>query len=288
MERRLEASWAAVDVVSSRILKVPSQYSTIQAALAEASAGDTIEVASGIYREDLLINKNYLKIVGEERTTTVIDANMQGSPKNATVYINGSNVLFSGFTVRDGSGISGITVNGENATILENNIVNNTVGIRLLASRSKIVKNNINDNFEGVWVHNNIGNHKLYYNSFFNNTRHFYQQPPPQGANAWGNGYAGNYWSNYTGVDVNGDGIGDTSHVIDSNNVDHYPLMSPYLYGDTNHDGKIDIRDVSFVARRFGCTPIDPLWNPAADINEDSKIDIKDVSTVARRFGDSI
>ncbi len=52
----------------------------------------------------------------------------------------------------------------------------------------------------------------------------------------WDNGYpsGGNYWSNYTGVDnCNGpfqnwtgsDGIGDTPHTIDANNIDRYPLM---------------------------------------------------------------
>jgi parallel beta-helix repeat protein len=47
--------------------------------------------------------------------------------------------------------------------------------------------------------------------------------------NFWDNGTEGNYWSNYTGVDSNGDGIGDTSHVIDKNNQDNYPLMNPNI-----------------------------------------------------------
>jgi hypothetical protein len=38
----------------------------------------------------------------------------------------------------------------------------------------------------------------------------------------------GNYWSNYTGVDADNDGIGDTAHTIDSNNTDRYPLMGPF------------------------------------------------------------
>ncbi|MGA9099335.1 MAG: protease inhibitor I42 family protein [Methanotrichaceae archaeon] len=37
----------------------------------------------------------------------------------------------------------------------------------------------------------------------------------------------GNYWADYTGKDENHDGIGDVPKVIDSHNVDYYPLMQP-------------------------------------------------------------
>jgi len=64
--------------------------------------------------------------------------------------------------------------------------------------------------------------------------------------NTWDNGYpsGGNYWSNYTGVDLysgpyqnetGSDGIGDTPYVvgdppyvIDEDNPDRYPLMNPW------------------------------------------------------------
>jgi len=51
--------------------------------------------------------------------------------------------------------------------------------------------------------------------------------------NAWDDGYpsGGNYWSDYTGVDADGDGIGDTPYVIDENNTDRYPLMNPWGSG---------------------------------------------------------
>jgi hypothetical protein len=44
------------------------------------------------------------------------------------------------------------------------------------------------------------------------------------------NGEKGNYWSDYNGRDTNGNGIGDTPYTLDSNHVDHYPLISPFNY----------------------------------------------------------
>src|SRR5208337_2623103 len=38
----------------------------------------------------------------------------------------------------------------------------------------------------------------------------------------------GNYWSDYSGVDANRDGIGDTPYVIDANNTDNFPLMGMF------------------------------------------------------------
>jgi len=56
-------------------------------------------------------------------------------------------------------------------------------------------------------------------------------------------------------------------------------------------DGKVDVKDVSLVARAFGSKPGDPQWNPLADITgseylvPDGKVDVRDVSLVAKNFG---
>jgi len=51
--------------------------------------------------------------------------------------------------------------------------------------------------------------------------------PPPASTNYWDNGTKGNYWSDYTGADANGDGVGDTAYYLYENNQDNYPLMKP-------------------------------------------------------------
>ncbi len=45
---------------------------------------------------------------------------------------------------------------------------------------------------------------------------------------AFDNGTIGNYWSNYKGVDANGNEIGDTPYYIDAKRTDFYPLMTPF------------------------------------------------------------
>ena len=53
----------------------------------------------------------------------------------------------------------------------------------------------------------------------------------PYYSTIWDDGFlsGGNYWSDYTGVDVNNeDGIGDTPYIIDSINFDNYPLICPF------------------------------------------------------------
>jgi len=53
---------------------------------------------------------------------------------------------------------------------------------------------------------------------------------------------------------------------------------------DINLDGKVDIKDISMVAKWFGS--LVPPAPKECDINSDSKVDIRDISAVARNFGE--
>ncbi|MGD6806429.1 MAG: hypothetical protein ACQCN4_05670 [Candidatus Bathyarchaeia archaeon] len=52
-------------------------------------------------------------------------------------------------------------------------------------------------------------------------------------ANFWDNGSVGNYWFDYQTKYANASektntGVGDTSYILDKNNIDHHPLIYPY------------------------------------------------------------
>jgi hypothetical protein len=49
--------------------------------------------------------------------------------------------------------------------------------------------------------------------------------------------------------------------------------------------GVIDMKDIAYVAKRFGTTPSAPLWDPNADFDSSGKIDMKDIALVAKNFG---
>jgi parallel beta-helix repeat protein len=72
-------------------------YSTISAAVTAASAGATINVAAGTYREDVVIGKS-LYLIGAGSSKTIIDA---AGLSNA-IYVDGF----------DNAGLSGVTITG--------------------------------------------------------------------------------------------------------------------------------------------------------------------------------
>lgn len=55
--------------------------------------------------------------------------------------------------------------------------------------------------------------------------------------------------------------------------------------GDVNGDGRADMKDIAYVAKRFGSDPAKPLWDPNADLNDDGRVDMKDIAIVAKNFG---
>jgi parallel beta-helix repeat protein len=117
--------------------------------------------------------------------------------------------------------------------VFRNSIRNNGIGIGLDSSFNNTVNENVvTNNSYGIELGYNqyAVDNKIYHNSFLNNTEQtVFNEMIPQ-SKAWDNGYpsGGNFWSDYSGQDDNGDGIGDSAYVINEFNQDRYPLMEPY------------------------------------------------------------
>ena len=98
-------------------------YATITDAINASSAGDTIQVAKGTYAEDVKIGKS-LFIVGASQKNTIVDA----TGLSNGFYVDGiddpgvSDVVISGFTVKNAN-FEGILVANASSVTISNNIV---------------------------------------------------------------------------------------------------------------------------------------------------------------------
>jgi nitrous oxidase accessory protein NosD len=100
----------------------PACYSTISDAVNAAGPGDTVKVAAGIYKEEVIV-KSSVSLVGEGPHRTIIDAT--GLPN--AIYINNgttpvNNVVVSGFTLENAN-FEGILVNGASSVTIRGNRV---------------------------------------------------------------------------------------------------------------------------------------------------------------------
>jgi len=147
------------------------KHSTIQEAINNAYDGDTIFVSSGIYNEQVIVNKS-LTLVGENKDATTIDGT-----GNGTIFcVNADDVSISDFTLRLSGcacdGFCGIHVERDhhNVSITENHIVFNGFGIKLdWAQRVLIAYNNISNNVDWSIIISNSSNIKILENNMINN-----------------------------------------------------------------------------------------------------------------------
>jgi parallel beta-helix repeat protein len=177
------------------------------------------------------------------RNTTV--KNLKLSSFNIGILVMGSNdnkILET--TITDSFRGLDLTAS-ENNTVSGNYVANNNDGIALENMYNNIVENAITNNSDiGIFLNgagynniigNNITNNKrgivvslcydnvIYHNNFVNNVNHV---ETDNSNGIWNDGEEGNYWDNYTGLDSDEDGIGDTPYIINENNQDNYPLMN--------------------------------------------------------------
>jgi len=167
------------------------------------------------------------------------DAIYNASADAATLYlVNCNNITVKDITLS--KNIHGIYLRKTTATNIQNiTSQNNTIGICL----------------------DNSSNNIIFHNSFIWNNVH--ATAKESYGNAWNDTYpsGGNYWSDYEETDyyhgpnqdlINNDGILDQPYVIDPNNCDNYPLISPLeppVYNTRTNLGYSKIQDAINAAK---------------------------------------
>lgn len=170
---------------------------------------------SNVTVENLTITKNWQGILLANTTNSVITQNILAENTLGIYLMSSSNNTLSNCTATENSEAGLGLFSSSNNTISGNNFTANSNA--------------------GIWLQSS-SNNTVYHNNFIDNG--IQVAASNSGPNSWDNGYpsGGNYWSGYNGTDskkgpnqneTGADGLGDTPYTIDSNNVDHYPLMTP-------------------------------------------------------------
>ena len=216
-----------------------------------ASTGIYLYVSSTNLTKNNVLNSGYygIRVTGDNYT---ISANNITNTGRVGMRLSDSSdsIIFNNNIANSGS--QGVWFNNApNNVFFGNNVIENAHGITISGSSNNntISVNNIAYNLGHGLLIASSGN-EIYHNNFIDNT-----QQASSGVgypNVWDDGYpsGGNYWSNYTDVDLysgpyqnetGSDGIGDAALSIDSSNTDHYPLMNPHNltlpWADDDEDG---------------------------------------------------
>jgi parallel beta-helix repeat protein len=195
-----------------------------------------------------LYNSRNTKII-ENTIANNSDSGIFLQVNTCNTFINGNNITNNSYV-----GIH-VLAYADNNTISENTIMNNHYcgiqlqfprwnkvcdnilmlnerGVRFVGDRTAynaISENVIAQNKYGIEFYDNSSSHNvIYHNDIINNTYQLYLVTPTGNftGNLWNNtAKEGNYWSDYEGEDLDGDGIGETN--TPHFGVDSYPLNNP-------------------------------------------------------------
>ncbi len=165
-----------------------TQYSSINAAIAAANPGDTIDIGPGTYKEDIIVNKSLTFLgqnfgvnpnTGTRQAEAILEPASTDIINGNVITIEASNVTFDGFTIEGSNGTTGagtVTTNGVvinsgwgvtnfnantnfsvNHIVIQNNIVQdlNLGGVAMdtfgsnVAQTNNVISNNKISNVDG-------------------------------------------------------------------------------------------------------------------------------------------
>jgi parallel beta-helix repeat protein len=207
-----------------------------------AKASNTIihynEIVENSFGIEILLSSGN-SIVGNKIAWNGFGVDLNPSSDNAIVGNNITGNITHDIMIRSSS---------DGNVLTNNEITMSNYGVRLYSSANNTFNGNLIEyTVIGFDITNSTGN-SLYQNSFMDNGQHvqFYEQGL---TNTWdeGNVTGGNYWDNYTGVDSNQDGIGDSPQVLDSSNQDNYPLMGKFSAFTISAGNELDVTSNSTV-----------------------------------------